>query len=368
MKSNKNKTKRFLLIDKVVLALNLIVSIALIISYFAPSTDPRDSTFVALLGFGMNILIIANASFIVYWAFRKPLLMLIPVLCILIGFQFISSQIGFNSKTNIGSKAAPDVIRIMHFNVREFRGIDKFADLPIENEVFDIIKNVQPDVLNMVEFSKRKANKDSISQQLVGPQGLKNYYFKEFKKITPYDTTGNVIFSKYPIINSGVVDTGKYLNTKAIFADLKLGQKIFRVYCIHLAAVTIKTKEKGRMLDGKVDVEKSSFIVNKLESAFLNRSFQVAKIKRHIEKCPYPYVITGDFNDTPNSYAVNELGDGLKNAFDEKGAGFETTYYSSYPLHIDYIFLTQQFEVLNYSEIDKKVSDHKALVSDVKLK
>jgi endonuclease/exonuclease/phosphatase family metal-dependent hydrolase len=108
-------------------------------------------------------------------------------------------------------------------------------------------------------------------------------------------------------------------------------------------------------------------VQNALTNAFIARSFQVALIKRQMEKCPYPYLIAGDFNDTPNSFSVNELGDGLKNAFMEKGSGFETTYYSTYPLHIDHLFVSSQFDILSYQSIDKKISDHKPIIADLKL-
>ena len=36
------------------------------------------------------------------------------------------------------------------------------------------------------------------------------------------------------------------------FADIKYNNKIFRVYCIHLAAVQIKEEDKPRYLNGKL--------------------------------------------------------------------------------------------------------------------
>jgi len=42
-------------------------------------------------------------------------------------------------------------------------------------------------------------------------------------------------------------------------------------------------------------------ILSKLKKAFLKRSEQVALVKSHASSSPYPYLIAGDFNDTPAS-------------------------------------------------------------------
>jgi len=66
-----------------------------------------------------------------------------------------------------------------------------------------------------------------------------------------------------------------------------------------------------------------------LISAFIVRSYQVNLIEQDIAKCSYPYIIAGDFNDTPNSYAVNELSNEMKNAFIEQGAVLALTIIAS---------------------------------------
>ncbi|MBK0380669.1 endonuclease/exonuclease/phosphatase family protein [Mucilaginibacter segetis] len=364
----KKRKKQLLLIDKIFLTLNIIVALALLLSYLAPSTDPRDFWIIAILGFGYHLLIIANLFFILYWLFRKAIFILISAISIFIGFSFIMANYGFRSATLPAENKPAGSIRIMQYNVRKFKGIDRFYESPIQNEISEVVENKNPDIIDFEEFSITKANKDSITN--IFKQSIKSnyYYFKIFDN-TRYDSTGNAIFSRYPIINTGYVETNGFLDTKAIFADIKYNKKTIRVYCIHLAAVKIQKREKGNILKGDFDINNSSFIQNKLTAAFIYRSYQVSRIKRHIEKCPYPYIITGDFNDTPNSFAVNELSDGMKNAFIEKGSGFVTTYYSKFPkLQIDYILVSPQFNVLTYQAIDKKISDHKPVISDIELK
>ena len=101
----------------------------------------------------------------------------------------------------------------------------------------------------------------------------------------------------------------------------------------------------------------------------MKRSDQVFKIKQHAATCPYPYLITGDFNDTPASFTVNQMERGMINAFEEKGSGFGRTYNGSFPnFQIDYIMAVPGFDVLDYRIIKKKLSDHFPVRSDLVLK
>lgn len=91
------------------------------------------------------------------------------------------------------------------------------------------------------------------------------------------------------------------------------------------------------------------------------------RIKRHVENCDYPMILAGDFNDTPISYAINELGDGLKNASFEKASGFVTTYNNKFPLEIDYIMTSNNFDIISYNVPKAVISDHRPVIADVKL-
>ncbi|AMR34065.1 hypothetical protein A0256_22760 [Mucilaginibacter sp. PAMC 26640] len=364
--STKNKQRKLSLFDKIVLGLNIIAALFLLLSYLSPSVDPRDSVFISLLGFLYIYLVLGNILFILYWPFRKPVFAIISALAILLGFGTFFKYVSFNGTEAKSSKNAPSEIRILQYNVRKFEGIDRFLNMPIQNEIVKVIDDNQPDIVTMVEFRKAKINHDSVSTSLRNVSKLGYNYFKSFY-LDKQDSTGNVVFSKYPILAAGSVDTSSMLNTKAIYADILYKTRKIRIYSLHLAAVTMNDKKKKRVLGGQVGFAQAFYLKDRVSAAFIARSYQVDRIKRHIESCQYPYIITGDFNDTPNSYAVNELGEGLNNAFVEKGSGFQTTYFSSFPLQIDYILTTKDFDIVNYNVLNKKISDHKPVISDVRL-
>jgi endonuclease/exonuclease/phosphatase family metal-dependent hydrolase len=359
-KVNKNP-----LIDKVMLGLNIFAVLLLLLSYLAPYTDPRDYLFIADLGFGYPILLAGVLVFIIYWIVRKKIVFtIISLLSILAGINILTYYFGFSFSG--GDTHDKSALKIMQYNVRAFVGVGKYDNLPTQGNILDIIKREAPDVLNIQEFGEKIPVEYNAADSLLKHTDLKYYNFKSFQT-SRTDRYGDAIFSKYPIVKFDTIAASKILNMRTAYADIKINNKIIRVYCVHLAAVEIKSQAKNVLLKGNVSTDESSFIITKVNNAFLRRSFQVDKIKRHMQDCPYPYIVTGDFNDTPISFAVNEIGDGLKNAFREKGKGFVNTYYSYFPLHIDNIFVSPQFDVLSYKALDEEVSDHKPIVAYVKL-
>src|SRR5690606_4835784 len=102
---------------------------------------------------------------------------------------------------------------------------------------------------------------------------------------------------------------------------------------------------------------------------FLKRAYQVNLLRTHADTCATPYIIAGDFNDTPISYTVKTISKGLKNSFREKGSGLGVTYNGEFPnFQIDYIMPSRQFEIKNYRIIKKKLSDHYPVRTDLELK
>lgn len=353
--------------DKFALFINVIVSAGLLLSYLAPVVSPKTFWMIALVGLLYPLALLANIVFIIYWLIRVRVYVLIPVACILLGFNILTSNFGFRLPSGTASRPH---IRLMAYNVHAFISMDQKK---AKDEILKLIGDQRPDIINIEEYYTRNEDNDTIPNSLSKIVVPGYHYFKGYDN-TQWDSTGVAIFTRFPIINYGeVAPTDKRPETQAIFADMKYGDKIIRVYCIHLQSVQFEKDEHKYLRNltryGKVDLHESRLISSKLKLAFIKRSEQVALIKNHIAKCPYPYIIAGDFNDTPISYAVNQLGRGLKSAFAEKGSGFGITYHGDQPnLQIDHILTSPQFDVLNFQIIRKKISDHYPIISDVALR
>ena len=355
---------RLNLLERIVLILNILCATCLVVSYMAASTNPGEFSLIAILGFSYQVLLLVNIVFILFWLVRLKIYVLVSAVCILAGFNFLVANFGFRSAFPVNDRKNPGNIRIMEYNVNGFTGIGAYDREPTQNQIFKLIKNKQPDIVAIEEYVSNKGDvqiADSIKKILQTDY----FYFKPYGSNKNY-SYGQAIFSKLPIVDTNYVAAPEALQTRAIFIDVKYKNQIFRIYSVHLAAVDIKNKSD--YLNDDIPLDKTAAIERSLSAAFVMRSHQVDYIKNSLDSCPHPYIVVGDFNDTPNSYSVNILGKGLKNAFVEKGSGLGITRYGKFPkLQIDYILVNPAFKVVNYETVDKEFSDHRAVISDISL-
>ena len=366
------KSKKLSVFDKLVLYINYLFILALLISYLAPIINPKSFWPVAFFGLGYPVLLVINILFFVFWLLRTRVHAVMSLIAILIGWKMLNNNIGFRSSTPDGPKA-PENIRMMTYNVHGFSSFNFVKSAPTKHEIFKIITDQQPDIINFEEFYTRNKGRYDIVDSLKKILQSKEYYFEAFSK-TNDDGSGLAIFSKYPITGHGIIRLNQdNSDNQCIYADMQKNGKTFRVYCVHLQSVHFESVDYQYLdsvsHEGKPNIRSSKRLGGKLKQAFIKRSEQMRLIKQNLAQCPYPYIVAGDFNDTPASYAVNQMASGLKNAFSEKGSGFIKTYNGDVPnFQIDYIMVSPQFDVMNYKVIEKKLSDHYPIRADLQLK
>jgi endonuclease/exonuclease/phosphatase family metal-dependent hydrolase len=364
---------KLLVIDKIVLWVNYLFIAALLTSYLAPLVSPQKAWFIPFFGLAYPVLLASNVIMILYWLLRRKWYALLSIIAIGIGWDVLNNTIGLRMRQKDPAIKDGRVIRMMTYNVHDFKRYGAINDTSTKQQILQIIKDEQPDVIGIQEFYTRGKSIYDMRDSVLAIFGSDNYFFE------PIFSNGNTaigvaIFSKYPIIDHGVVPIaeGKSENV-CIYVDLQKGGRKFRVYSLHLQSIKFDPEDYKYInqvtSQAKPDVHSTRRIAGKLKMAFSKRSMQVAKVKEHASGCPYAYIISGDFNDTPASYAVHEMAKGLKNAFREKGSGLGRTYNGSFPNYqIDYIMVSKEFEVANYTIIEKKLSDHYAVRSDLLLK
>lgn len=361
-------------IDKLFLWINIFLCACLLTSYLAPITNPTKFWPVAFFGLAYPLLLLGNAILIVYWFFRKRSLALLSVICIAIGWKILNRNIGLRFTSPEDTKSSAAFARIMTYNVHNFKRYGSKNDLSTKQEILQIIKDQQPDVIGFQEFYTRKKGQYDMLDSIQKILGSKNYYFEPVRSNADVGI-GQAVFSKFPIIAHGMIQLSEPTSeNQCIYVDIKKGNKPFRIYSVHLQSIRFDPDDYRYLnsvskQDGKPEVGSAKRLGSKLKTAFLKRSDQVFKIKAHAANCPYPYIISGDFNDTPTSFALAKMSGGMKNAFAECGSGLGRTYNGSFPNYqIDYILATPQFDVLNYYIIEKKLSDHYPVRSDLDLK
>jgi endonuclease/exonuclease/phosphatase family metal-dependent hydrolase len=364
--------KKLNFIDRLFLWINVFLCAALLISYLAPIINPENFWLIAFFGLAYPFLLLCNLVIILYWLLRKSRLVWLSVIVIAIGWNVLNKNIGLRFPSAAEHRES-GTLRIMTYNVHNFKRYGAKNDISTKHEILEIIAKEQPDVIGLQEFYTRKRGQYDMLDSIQKILRCKNYYFESVRANND-EAIGIALFSKFPIVDHGFIQLAdRTSENQCLYIDVKRGEKIIRVYSMHLQSIRFDPDDYRYLnsisQQGKPDVSSTKRLGSKLKTAFIKRSEQVFKVKDHANACPYPYIISGDFNDTPTSYAVNQMCKGLKNTFREKGSGMGRTYNGSFPNYqIDYIMASQQFDVAGYNIIEKKLSDHYPVRSDLVLK
>ncbi|MGB4775223.1 MAG: endonuclease/exonuclease/phosphatase family protein [Daejeonella sp.] len=368
----KRKSSSIGFFNKTILAINIIAVLFLLLSYMAPFTDPRNFWPISFFGLAYPALLLINVLFVVYWLLFRPKFALISFISILTGYSFLTGFIGFRESTAIDvPKSSEGFIRVMTYNVHNFKQYGDKNDVFTKEKILDIIRKEQPDVICFQEFFYREKGEYNFKKLIQEIINSSHYYFEPVAD-NGYEANGMATFSKFPIIEKGYIAFNNVRGNEAIFTDIERNNKIFRVYNVHFQSINFKPEDykyiKNVTEKIETDVQSSRRIGGRLKSAFLKRSDQVKVIKEHAKSCKTPYLVAGDFNDTPISYTVNSMSEGLINSFRKKGSGFGITYNGDFPnFQIDYILVSPAFNIKNYRIVDQKLSDHYAVRTDLEL-
>ncbi|RZJ82437.1 MAG: endonuclease [Flavobacterium sp.] len=367
------KKKNFTFFDKLMLLIAIAAAISLFCGILAGKSDPREHIILAFFGLAYPFILLGNLLILFYWLLRKKwVFSVITVLIIFSGWQTLNATFGFFGTAGSNEKATDDLVRVMTYNVHNFTPYGDKITEEVKEQMLAVIREQNPDVICFQEFfTKPKGPFDTVDS-LKKMLNTKHYYFVPTLQSST-EAIGLAIFSKYPIVNSGRINFENSSGNESIYVDLKLKSQVFRVYNIHFQSISFQGEDYNYLdeVAKEIDLNKASTkrILRMIKSAFIKRSEQVDVMKDHFQSCSTPYIIAGDFNDTPASYAVTKMTDSLNNAFIEKGQGLGRTYNGKFPnFQIDYIATTKDFEVENYHIVKAKLSDHFPVRSDVRLK
>ncbi|NNC51185.1 MAG: endonuclease/exonuclease/phosphatase family protein [Flaviramulus sp.] len=338
--------KKFSFINKIIYFINVFVAVLLLLSFTLPFLPPKTFSFLSVLNLGVTILIFINSLFFLYWLVKLRKQMILSLLILIIGYLCFGSLYKFSTSKNIES---PGNIKVMNYNVRLFNLYEWLPDRNLEKKIVDFIKAESPDVLSMQEYRLN----DNVDLSFF------NYKFEKIssKKLK----SGQAIFSKFPIVNSGSIEFPNTFNN-AIFVDILKGKDTIRIYNIHLESMRIDTKIES------LKKENSERLINRIGTTFKMQQFQTELFLKHKEQCNYKTVICGDFNNTALSYVYRKIKGDLNDAFKEAGNGFGRTYdFKFFPIRIDYIFADQAFAVNGFKAYNEHFSDHFPIMATISL-
>lgn len=334
--------------------LNIVLTIVTFIAYALPFLAPKTFPILSVLTLFMPLFFILNGLFFVYWAIQFKKRMIMSGLVLLMGITFINKFYKFSAKEFPEDEKD---FTVMSYNVRLFNLFEWLDRDDVPEEILNFINDKNPDLLCIQEYST-SANID-----------LKVYRHKYILMEGNKIKTGQAIFSKFPIIDQGNI-VFPNSNNNVIFADIKKGKDIIRVYNMHLQSIKISpdVNEISENIDG-INKEKSQMLFIRISKAFKQQQQQAEIFKEHKKDCEYPIIICGDMNNSAFSYVYRNIKGKLKDSFEEAGKGFGETYkFRYYPARIDYIFADEEMTVKKFESFAEfENSDHYPIMAKLAL-
>ncbi len=355
---------------------NIGIAIIFALGSYAKVFNPEKWWFIGLLTLSLPYILLALIIFFFCWLFAKKVWMLISLLAIAFCWQAVKNIFPFQLSEEFKKEKNVNNLRVMDWNVKFFNILEYKTHPDRKGKMMNLIKDFQPDIACIQEMV---GGDDDKAINYLGDfkrtLQFSNYYYS-YENAYNFDAQhhfGIIIFSKYPIINKKTISSPPHdYNSIFQYVDIVVNTDTVRIFNIHLQSLSL-SENSLKYIDNPIRsrdtaIAESRTILSRLKWGFIKRYTQSNRVKEEIDKSPYPVIVCGDFNDVPNSYAYSRIGNGLQNAFVEKGIGFGRTYSGISPtLRIDNIFTDKKFTIEQFIRLPRKFSDHFALVADIKI-
>jgi endonuclease/exonuclease/phosphatase family metal-dependent hydrolase len=366
-------TKRFLIF------VNLVVANLFLIACANAWLHPGKWWFFSLLGLAFPMLLILVFAFLVFWIIFRSKWLVVSAVALVLGFTNIRAFWGIHYAASFKPEKKAGNLRILTWNVEWFDEHNKRdkSHKDYRKKMLEFIKEQNADILCFQEFLELGKSFNYSNIRSITALNYPYYY-----RVIDYGQRGGryeagaAIFSRYPIIDTQRIRYPGPLNLRAaeslISADILVDSQRIRIYTTHLQSVLFRQNDYRHLqiiksADDSI-VTASRSIIKKLRQGYSQRGSQADLVRQQLDSCTLPEVITGDFNDVPNSYTYFTIKGNRQDAFIKKGSGIGRSFTHISPtLRIDYILADKQFDVLQYKRFKVPWSDHYPLVADLAL-
>lgn len=355
----------------VLLLLTILSAIALFFSYMAKLIPPSFSSLIAYCGLLFIYILMVNLAFVVIWLILDYRWALLPTLLILLNVNNIDKH--FQLRAQEKPETCANCIKVMSYNARLFNMYDDNR-LALNRQVTEFLKKEAPDILCVQEYFFDSSGKlgynttEEILKALKLPDNNKTYkLYLPLGKSRGYQY-GLAVFSRYRIVNSGVVETNDSSANRSMYVDIRYYGDTLRIYNVHLSSMKLAREDyatgnamlHSNMEDPDID-KKARKLYYKITDAFEQRQHQAKCVRADMDSCKYPVIVCGDFNDSPASFSYHKIAHRLKDSFRSSGKGTGTTYAGEvFPAYrIDYILHDRQYNDFGHTVCTNlTTSDH----------
>lgn len=256
----------------------------------------------------------------------------------------------------------PHELKVLTYNTQGM-AVDKYLDTKLE--MLEYINELDADVVCLQEVLVYKKG-DRLTLPMLR-EAMKNYpytYF-DFKLYNSRRQFGNVVFSRYPLVNKETIQFESKANISSQ-CDIVVNEDTIRLMVNHLESFYLNDEDLD-LSDLDVSNIQDNSLVRKLVRANRLRHDQVSVLRKAIRQSPHPVIAVGDFNSLPISWVYWRMNLSMRDCFAESSVGqYGSTYQrKGMSARIDYIFTSRKLKPISCEVGDAEYSDHYPVMATI---
>ncbi|MAZ29388.1 MAG: endonuclease [Cytophagaceae bacterium] len=335
--------------NKLIFIINLLVAVLLLIGYLLPYIPPSSFPSLSVLTLVIPVLIVANIIMTLYWLLLVKRQFWLSGIVLIIGLFVNATLYKIFGKDY---KPSPDDFTIMSYNTKRFamNPIKRRSDKKelLQGGIWKFIQDKNPSIVCFQEFP----------DDTKIPLDYEYIYRQPSSKSVSVETA---ILSRYPILHTGNLDFPDTFNN-GIYADILVDKDTIRIYNLHMQSLSLDPEISGIQHGDKKKLLATT------GQKFEKQEEQVNLFLKSEKSCPYPILVTGDFNNTVFSYTYQKIKGDKFDTFGEVGEGFGRTFtFDVIPLRIDFILGTKNaIEPRHFERFKVSYSDHYPIMATLR--
>lgn len=256
----------------------------------------------------------------------------------------------------------PHELKVLTYNTQGM-AVDKYLDTKLE--MLEYINKLDADVVCLQEVLVYKKGNRLTLPMLREAMSQYPYTYFDFKLYNSRRQFGNVVFSRYPLVNKETIQFESKANISSQ-CDIVVNEDTIRLMVNHLESFYLNDEDLD-LSDLDVSNIQENSLVRKLVRANRLRHDQVSVLRKAIRQSPHPVIAVGDFNSLPISWVYWRMNLSMRDCFAESSVGqYGSTYQrKGMSARIDYIFTSRKLKPISCEVGDAEYSDHYPVMATI---
>ena len=304
----------------------LLVSGMYLLGAYSGYIAPKTWILPSFLGLFFPALLVAYVLVTLFWlvAWDKRRLLLVGIVWLISLPQLLIYFPISREEKVLGSE--DESLRILSYNVCAFGFKPHTKTSP--NAILQYIKSSGADIVCLQEAMLNQNPWAGVVSKTLRSYLSQDYPYIEVHRVNRGGST-LALLSKYPVTEAKEIPLPSWVNGAVAYKILIRGEEVL-IINVHLESFHLKRvdgEDYLRLASRGQALRLKDALDTKLAPTFQAHGVQANIIHQLIQSYGTERVIVcGDFNDTPLSYTRRKIGEGLQDAFVERGNGFGFTF------------------------------------------